>query len=92
MECADCVSRHFDLHVLSNPDLNSIVLETHNRTVNPTVCDNFVADLEIVDHLLKLLLAGLAWPDQKKVKDNQDYDKWPDLSEYGDQAAGWRGL
>src|SRR5437867_8396162 len=34
LQCGHGIPRHFDLHILRDPNLDAVVFETHNRTVD----------------------------------------------------------
>ena len=79
LEGRHCILRHLDFDVFRNPDLDSIVFQTHDCTVNTACSNDFVADLEVVDHLLELLLAGGSGTDQNEIEDDENKYKWDDL-------------
>jgi len=67
------VPGHFNLYVLGYSDLNPIVFESNNRSVDPAGGNDLVAGLQVVDHLLQLFLfiAGRQEDDQIKNDENE---------------------
>ena len=83
----DRTSRHFDFDVIGHANLYPIILEAHDRTVNSTVCYDFVAYLQIVNHLLKLLLARRIGSYQNEIEDDEN-DKKRQKTDYCIRLGG----
>jgi hypothetical protein len=79
LECADGVSRHIDFDVVRDANLYPIILETHDRTVDSTVRYDFVAHLQVVEHLLKFLLTSSSGADQNEIEDYENENERDDL-------------
>ena len=87
LECADGVPRHFDFYVVRDANLYPIVPETHDRTVDSAVRYDFVAHLQVVNHLLQLLLARRIGTNQDEIKDNEN-DKKREETDYRTRLGG----
>jgi len=69
------IAGKLDLDVFRNAKLNPVVFESYYRTVNPTGIDDLIARLQVVDHVLKLLLAPPRRQKYDQVKDSKDQDE-----------------
>jgi len=63
------VARKLDFHVLRYPELNAVIFESYYCTVNPARSDDLIPSFEVIDHLLKLLLAASGGQKNDEVKD-----------------------
>ena len=72
LKCTNRITGHFNLHVLGNTKLYSVLLKTCNRTVNPAVGNDLIANFEILDHLLELLLTAPLREDNYEVEDAEN--------------------
>src|SRR2546430_17363897 len=75
LQRSDSIAGKLDLDVFRYPELNTVVFESHYRTVNPARSDDLIACLEVINHRLELLLAPARRKKHNEIKDSKDQNQ-----------------
>jgi hypothetical protein len=78
LQRCDGTSGKLDFDIFSYPELNSVVFESHYRTVNPSRSDDLIACLQVIDHLLEFLPLALRREEDDQIEntDDENEQKW----------------
>lgn len=72
----DCTFSDFEKRFICTLNNKTRISNFFDLTDNAAVCNDFLVDLKLLDHLFCFLLFPLLRQDYKKVKNRKNRDKW----------------